>query len=197
MNKKRSLFLIIIAFFFIFVRHSSAAEISSQSAAPINSRQDVNYFLAYPGILPDSPFHFLKAARDRVVSILINDDTKRAEFNLLTSDKRMFAGRILIEKGKVEKGLITISKSNNYYHLALSALRLVKIEDNSSLNNLKDRFSLSISKHLEVMDDVKPFIPEKDLPLYQYERGRMVDFKKSVEVINKENNAKTDLLFTK
>ena len=177
MTKIRSIFLFILFFLFIFNSNIFAAEISSPSATP---RVNVNYFLAYPGILPDNPFYFMKATRDRLVSMLINDTRKRAEFNLLTSDKRMFAGQILIEKGKTEEAVIAISKSNNYFHHALGAAQKTA-QEKKQTNDLYEKMLLSISKHIELMDDYVSFIPKEGRDFYNSERSRMVEFQKIVQ----------------
>ena len=89
----------------LFVVKPSHAQMSSASATP-TVIQGITYELAYPGLLPDHPLYFFKVIRDKVVSLLINDPSKRAEFNLLTSDKRFNSGR-------QEKIIDTLSKSNN------------------------------------------------------------------------------------
>lgn len=176
MNKIRSLFLIVLSLLIIFNGSSYAAEISTPSA----TSSDVNYFLAYPGILPDNPFHFLKAARDRAVSFLINDDRKRAEFNLLTSDKRMFAGQILIEKDKTELGLITISKSNNYFHNAISAAEKARKQKLDTVG-VYGQMDLSIQKHIELMQKYERYFKKEERALYDLELKRMQDMREMVE----------------
>lgn len=175
MNKIRSIFLIILAFLLLFTKQSVAAEISTPSA----TSSDINYFLAYPGILPDNPFHFLKAARDKCVSLLINDDRKRAEFNLLTSDKRMFAGQILVEKDKTELGLITISKSNNYFHNAISAAEKARRQKIEMLD-VYEKMNMSIQKHIELMDKYERYFNKEQKTLYDLELKRMNDMRNTV-----------------
>lgn len=178
MAKIRSHFLIVISLFILFTGTINAAENSSPSAL---QKQSVNYFLPYPGILPDNPFHFLKAARDRIVSLLINDDLKRAEFNLLTSDKRMYAGYMLVERGKMEQGFVTISKSNNYFHQAISAAGDLKDSSEYDLDGLYGRLSLSVAKHIELMRDLNSTIPKEQEDVYENELGRMEEFQKVVD----------------
>src|SRR3989344_4901084 len=68
----------------------------SPTPIPATAAAKVNYELVYPGILPDNPLYFIKAGRDRLVAFLINDSLKRAEFNLLTSDKRIYSAKLLL-----------------------------------------------------------------------------------------------------
>jgi hypothetical protein len=176
MYKIRSIFLIVLCLFILFKGPSYAAEISTSSAAP----SDVNYFLAYPGILPDNPFYFLKAIRDKSVSFLINDNIKRAEFNLLTSDKRMFAGQILVEKDKTELGLVTISKSNNYFHNAISAVQEADVQG-AKTQDVYQKMDMSIQKHIELMEKYGRYFKKEEKDLYSFERKRMQEMKEMVD----------------
>ena len=82
------------------------------SSETVSKNKDIEYTLPYPGILPDSPLYFLKTARDKIVSFLISDPLKKAEFNLLAADKRLNSGIFLFNKGKekYKLALSTISK---------------------------------------------------------------------------------------
>ncbi len=175
MGKIRSLFMIVSAFLILFSGSSYAAEISTPSAIPT----EVNYFLAYPGILPDNPFYFLKAIRDKSVSLLINDDRKRAEFNLLTSDKRMFAGQILIEKEKTELGIVTISKSNNYFHHAISAADKANKQD-IEIKDVYEKMSIAMQKHIELMKKYERYFGKDEKALFNTELKRMSEMLKMV-----------------
>lgn len=175
MKKISTFFLLIFAFLFIYKATCYSAEISSSSATPT----EVNYFLAYPGILPDNPFYFIKAMRDKTVSLLINDNVKRAKFNLLTSDKRMFAGQLLIEKDKTELGLVTISKSNNYFHHSIAALQRARLQGTDT-REVYIEMSTSIQKHIELMKKYERYFKKEEKDLYRTELKRMQEMEKSV-----------------
>jgi hypothetical protein len=84
-----------------------------------------DYLLPYPGILPDSPLYGFKTLRDKIVSIMIGDPLKKAEFDLLQADKRIGAALQLLKTGNKEKQLValsTISKGQNYYEEAIEKL---------------------------------------------------------------------------
>ena len=111
--------------------------------------EEVQYELAYPGMLPDNPLYFFKTLRDAVVKFLISDPLKEAEFNVLTANKRAYAALLLAEKGKEELALKTLSKSNNYLHeatVALSKAKAKKMDINSTL----DKLQKSVKKHEQV-----------------------------------------------
>src|SRR5688572_7269837 len=62
--------------------------------------EEINYYLPYPGILPDHPLYFLKMMRDRVVEWSLFRPERKAEYFMFLADKRIGAGRVLIEGGK-------------------------------------------------------------------------------------------------
>lgn len=143
----------------------------------------IEYTLPYPGILPDNPLHFLKAVRDRIVLFLIQDSIKKAEFNLLTSDKRVYAARLLADRGKDDLAMTTLSKSNNYFHQAIAATNDAQKAGKSVdivLHNLKS----SAKKHLEVLLMIEKSVDKNFASQLQYERTRLNDFEKSVEQLS-------------
>lgn len=140
----------------------------------------VEYNLPYPGILPDNPLYFLKAARDRLVGFLISDSTKKAEFNLLTSDKRINAAWLLAAKGKNDLSVSTLSKSNNYIDQAILAASIAKNAGknvDTVLSNLKN----AITKHIEVVDLIEKKVDKKFVPQVQREEKRLVEFGRTVD----------------
>lgn len=111
--------------------------------------EEVQYELAYPGMLPDNPLYFFKTLRDAVVKFLISDPLKEAEFNVLTANKRAYAALLLAEKGKEELALETLSKSNNYLHEATVALSKAKAKK-MDINKTLDKLQKSVKKHEQV-----------------------------------------------
>ncbi len=138
----------------------------------------VEYSLAYPGILPDNPLYFLKAARDKLVSVLISDPEKKAEFNLLTSDKRINASYMLAEKGKDELAVTTLSKSNNYLEEAISNLASLK-KTEKNINPLVGNLQNAIHKHLDLLAGIKSKVDAKFIKSINTEKQRLENIKKS------------------
>lgn len=142
---------------------------------------EVIYTLPYPGILPDNPLYPLKATRDRIVSLLISDPRKKAEFDLLQADKRLQAGLFLLRKDDPDVKLVitTISKGQNYMHEALSGIERAKREVEkpdgvsptgtapSDVGDLPDRLYKATGKHYEVLIKEKKRIPEAFASDYQ------------------------------
>lgn len=112
--------------------------------------------------------------------MLISDPIKEAEFNLLTSDKRIYAAQLLADRGKDDLSVSTLSKSNNYFHNAISSVseakRMGKRVD-IVLNSMKK----SIDKHQEVLSMMRKVLSKNFSNQLGIEEKRMLDFKKSVD----------------
>ena len=171
-------FLILLTLSFLT---SGSVKISAQDTTQTSTvAAKVEYVLAYPGILPDNPLYFLKAARDKLVSFLISDLTKKAEFNLLTSDKRINAAFALSTRGKEALAVSTLSKSNNYLEQVVSSVASAKNSGRDVdivLHNLKN----AIKKHKDVTVAIKSKIDKKLSPQLQKEIQRLENFGRAVD----------------
>lgn len=175
-------FLALLIFFYIL---PSAVIIHAQdeSSDSAMTTEKVEYTLPYPGILPDNPLHFLKAARDRIILFLISDPLKKAEFNLLTSDKRIYAARLLAEKGKDNQAVSTLSKSNNYMHQAVSSAQEAK-KVGQNVDIVLHNLELSIKKHKEVLSTIQNKVDNTFSGQLQSEGKRLQDLEISVNKLN-------------
>ena len=136
--------LIFLLSFYSFSSRVYAAE-ENLSATP-SSTPEVNYELPYPGLLPDSPMYFLRVIRDRIVSLLISNPLKKAEFDLLQADKRLNAGIYLFNKGKTSLAFSTVSKAENYFLQALDKLGEAK-KQGENINDLEGKLKNAVKKH--------------------------------------------------
>ncbi|GEM_PF-1294362 len=153
----------------------------STESAQMEVEQNVQYELAYPGMLPDNPLYFLKTMRDAVVRFLISDSLKKAEFNLLTSDKRIYAAQLLADNDKSELALETLLKSNNYMHEAVVSLSKAKEED-KNINPILSNLKTSVKKHREVVSrQIAPNMPENMSDMINRELDRLEDIEKSAD----------------
>ncbi len=195
---KRLVFLF-IATFLVTALYGSVSRVNAQDTVietdtPLGSEMPatpsstinvgrVNYELAYPGMLPDNPFYVLKVIRDGVVKMLINDPFKRAKFSLLNSDKRIFAGKLLLDKGKDALALETIEKSNNYLDDALRAVRDLKKQSPKSPDTepFLQQLKTAVKKHKEFMEDMTPFVDAKLTDRFSGQKGRLENVRKTVE----------------
>lgn len=156
------------------------SENTSTDSAPIT--KNVNYELPYPGMLPDNPFYFLKAIRDNIIKMLINDDLKRAKFSLLNAEKRMFAGKLLVDKGKDELAIETISKSNNYLIDTVNAINKYS-KSHPKSTDIKPfmlQVDMAILKHQEIMSNLKQHIDKDKVSTFANEQMRLTSVQENV-----------------
>lgn len=146
---------------------NNTLEINTISPTPI---PDVTYTLPYPGLLPDNPLYSLKATRDRIVSYLIVDPLKKAEFDLLQADKRLQAGLFLLHKENpnIPLAITTISKGQNYLHEAISGIEKAQKQSAKSnsvsptgtaattVGDLPDKLYTAARKHNELLQKENP-----------------------------------------
>lgn len=142
----------------------------------------VDYTLPYPGLLPDSPIYFLKTARDRIISFLISDPLKKAEFNLLQADKRLAAGVYLANKNKYGLANTTISKGENYFESAIA-----KAEEAKKLgfvvSSLAANLQNSARKHQEVIKELEEKTKGELRAKFGQEAKRAAEFEKKAKLI--------------
>lgn len=182
----KSFFLFFLVLLFIFTPFSFAqgdvavtVEGASDSAEAILENTD-EYQLPYPGMLPDNPLYPLKTFRDKVVSFLITDPLKKAEFNILQADKRLQAGIYLIDKSKKYKLAIeTISKGENYLDEAF-----LKTNDaykqGMDTGVIRSRLEKSVSKHDSVISTLTKKSPKEFKAGFENLRSRVEKYKAQV-----------------
>lgn len=175
-------------FFFLFFANQVFAIDTATTPGNLDSSTESakavpEYNLAYPGILPDNPLYFLKAIRDRIIGFLMNDPIKKTEFNLLTSDKRIYAAWYLVEKGKDELAVTTLSKSNNYFHNAIGTIKNAK-KMGKHIDTVLNNMWLSVKKHKQLLLDIEKKADSQYKNQLQTERARLIDFEKIVNELN-------------
>jgi hypothetical protein len=91
--KIKNILLVIMLFFVAIIPGTIAAQTNPnnviQNSEKSTEVKQIEYALPYPGMLPDHPLYFLKNLRDHIMDFIIRDHIKKAEFNLLLSDKKL------------------------------------------------------------------------------------------------------------
>ena len=157
--KIKNLALILVALVFavgilaVSVWRTSSAQAPSLEATEA-AQESVDYFLAYPGILPDHLLYPIKMIRDRIWLFLTTDPLKKAELFLLFADKRLGAGKALIEKDKIDLGVKTITKAEKYLERAVQQERKAR-EKGKETTVFLERLSRATLKHEEILLGVK------------------------------------------
>lgn len=114
----------------------------------------VEYYLVYPGILPDHPLYKIKAARDKIKLMLTVDSLKRAELMLLYADKRIGAGKVLIEGNKVPLGITTFQKGEKYLDSAVSGADMAK-KNGKDITEISTKMKNASLKHEEILIELQ------------------------------------------
>ena len=149
----------------------------------IDTGEKIDYDLPYSGrILPDSPFWFIKVARDKAWTLFTSKKSRKAELNLLFADKRLVASKLLFEKGEYELGAEILLKAELYLQEASNLREGCKASGENTREFLKV-ITLASLKHREVIDEIVAIAPEDARP----EIIKIKDITR--EVFIKERNA--------
>lgn len=140
--------------FFYILSPATSSQIADTSS------DGIVYTLPYPGILPDHPLYFIKAARDKIMEFTVRNNSEKAKQYLLFSDKRAAMAVMLAKKGKNDLAITTFSKGEKYA-LKIPALLLTSKKQGVSysdetVSTLKE----SNLKHKELLDMLLKQMPE-------------------------------------
>lgn len=123
----------------------------------------INYYLPYPGILPDHPLYKIKMLRDQVWLLLTSDPAKKAELLLLFADKRIGAGEVLIRGNKVSLGISTLIKGEKYFERAMAEVNKAK-EKGVKVENVSAKLKSAPLKYEEVLTNLKESVSPEGRP---------------------------------
>lgn len=159
-------FLILIVSIF---RIAQIKYVFSQAPSPAPSTQakliEVNYDLAYPGsIMPDSILWPIKALRDKVWIALTLNPSKRADLELLISDKRLADAQILFKENKPDLAISVLTKAEKYLENAGTDEKKAKSEGMNTSDFLQ-KYAMATLKHRLVLDQMLAIAPEDAKPL--------------------------------
>ncbi len=135
-----------------YVSPSPQATTSSQEV--LLPKPKIDYYLPYPGMLPDHPLYKLKMARDQIWLALTSDPVKKAELFLLFADKRIGAGEVLIKGNKPELGISTLIKGEKYFERAIAEVNKAK-EKGIEVENVSAKIKSASLKYEEVLNNLK------------------------------------------
>lgn len=112
--------------------------------------EEVDYYLPYPGILPDHPLYWLKMVRDRISLWLTRQPGKKVEKLLLYADKRIGAARVLWEGNQIDLAVTTATKAEKYMEQVVGELERFSGEVKNGAA-LVERVERALAKHEEVL----------------------------------------------
>lgn len=155
---------------------SYASSQGSVTSTDLNaSAQRVDYYLAYPGILPDHFLWPIKSARDNIWLFLTTDPLKKAELYLLLSDKGIGASQVLIEGGKGKLAVNSAQQAGKYLQEALKSEEIAR-NKGVEVSGFLDRLALASLKHREKLQEMEKSAPE-DL---RNDLSRTIEYSKKV-----------------
>lgn len=142
------------------LRHSSNFSFSNTGLENGNQNLSFDYYFVSSGeVLPDHPFWIIKALRDKFWLFLTPGLTRKSELNLLFSDKRLMAAKILAQRKKYDLSYDTVLKSHNYF---VEAVNLESEARRKGYNT--DELLLLLTKaslaHKETINSIKDDFPD-------------------------------------
>ena len=157
----RRIGLILVALCFGFLLLGlSLKQIVSEAGAVMEASGsgEVDYYLAYPGMLPDHPFYWAKMVRDRVMLIVERNPQKRLERLLLYADKRIGAAEVLAEGNKPELAVSTATKAEKYLEQAAAQYLKLQVTGNE-VQEYGKQLEKAQRKHYELLGVIFSRVP--------------------------------------
>ncbi len=149
--------LVSLAFVILFISVFRSAAVQYdfplQETLIISKNENpVEYGFPNPGkVLPDSPWWSIKVIRDQLWLASTSNPEREAELLLLFADKRLVSSIKLLEKGKTELAISTLSKAEKYLERAF-----LKEEENRKAGREVKEFLTTLAtaslKHAEIID---------------------------------------------
>jgi hypothetical protein len=127
------------------------AKTASVAAAPKAVKiqtSESDYYLPYPGILPDHPLYIFKAVRDQIRLWLTWNAKDNAKLRLMLADKRIGAAEVLAIGGKQKLADDVALRAEQY-------LKTVVEKSGSLDDKFKEEVGKAVRKHGEVLVNMK------------------------------------------
>lgn len=145
--------MVILTLSFWVAANPSGTYSAEEALVPVEATTEakvVEYYLPYPGILPDSPLYKLKAIRDKVRLLITYDEGTKAKLELEYADKRINAALALAEGNKRSLAITTATKAEKYLESSTNrVLKLIKLgRDEKSLLLTLEK---AAAKHGEIL----------------------------------------------
>lgn len=116
--------------------------------------------LPEPGVLPDSPFYFLKTWSEGIGTFFTFGDIAKVERFLNLSEKRLAEAETLVEKGKPEIAERAIARYQEHFNLALAKAEEARTKG-LDIDEVLVKVAEATLKHQAVLADVYERVPEQ------------------------------------
>jgi len=120
----------------------------------------VIYELPYAGITPENPLYIFKQLRDTIKEFLTRDYIQKAEFLLVSSDKRAHIAIILAQKGKTRQSVEVLADAEERALRIPPLLRTSKKQGTSPNEQFVYTLKLSNTKHKEIIQEIAKMLPQ-------------------------------------
>lgn len=170
------------------VRYEFSGDIEENSStASEDGNFNIDYNLAFPGkVLPDHYLWPVKALRDKVWLWTTTDPGRKADLQLLFSDKRTSAAKILFEKGEYEIGYATLIKGEKYLEEA-SLSEEENRKNGMDTSEFVRRLAYASLKHRAVIHEILAIAPEDAKPeIIQTENYSIDAFERARQALNEK-----------
>jgi hypothetical protein len=120
----------------------------------------VVYELPYAGITPENPLYIFKQLRDSITEFLTRDAIQKAEFLLISSDKRAHIAIILAQKGKTRQSVEVLADAEEKSMRIPALLRESKKQGTTPHEQFVFTLKLSNTKHREIIQELAKMLPQ-------------------------------------
>lgn len=136
----------------------SAVPMANTQPPPPNTFLQFNRYLVGGGLLPDSPFYFIKTVQETVQFTLTFDSKAKEEMRLALAGERLSEMQELADKGKVA-GMATAA--NNYEQTMEDAAKNLEAlkNQNQNIDDLVRKVGEETAKHNVVLETVAVQVP--------------------------------------
>jgi len=153
--------LIVLLASIFSVRAAEANDVTTVAPMGEVTSVKVDYYLPYPGLLPDSPVYKLKMIRDWVKLTFSFGDLQKSQTELLFADKRIGAAQVLLDGGKARLAASTASKAEKYLEQSIN--RTVSASKNGQdVKSMLLTLSKAVGKHIEILEQMIVRTPGED-----------------------------------
>lgn len=107
------------------------------------------YFLPYPGILPDNILYRFKVARDQIQVWMTRSGEDKANLALSLADKRLGAAIALLDGNKGDLAVSTLTKGEKYLQQSVDEVVAMQ-KQGKDVKSLLLTLTKACAKHIEV-----------------------------------------------
>jgi len=147
---------IVLVLFGLFI----VGTVFSATPKDLIKNSTVIYELPYAGITPENPLYIFKQLRDQIKEFLTRDYIQKAEFLLLSSDKRAHIAILLAEKGKTRQSVEVLADAEERALRIPPLLKSSKKQGTSANEQFIYTLKLSNAKHKEIIQEIAKMLPQ-------------------------------------